>query len=143
MHDGLDRGEGVEVCVCGDLLGVGNVVVSPTEKPANRCVNDMGVDRCIQEVFPRYDGGQDSFPAKKEEDQHRAGKMGESRHTMYHTEKTTGTHEAFTSPSTMDVASPSGLIAGASAMNTFTFPFSWGWMLSAANACAVPWLNPI
>ena len=52
-------------------------------------------------------------------------------------------YEAFMSPSTNGAASPGGLMAGANAMKTLTFSLSPGWMLSAAKAWAVPWLNPI
>ena len=38
---------------------------------------------------------------------------------------------------------PLGLIAGAKATNKFTLSFRYGCTPSAANAWAVPWLNPI
>lgn len=52
------------------------------------------------------------------------------------------TNEAFMSASTTGLDNPAGLIAGARATSTFTFSFSCALTLNAANACAVPWLNP-
>lgn len=50
---------------------------------------------------------------------------------------------AFIKPSTIELLSPAGLIAGASAIKTSTFSFSAGWILSVAKACAVPWEKPM
>lgn len=49
----------------------------------------------------------------------------------------------FINASTIGLCKPAGLIAGANAINTSTFLFNAGWMLSVANACAVPCENPI
>lgn len=45
--------------------------------------------------------------------------------------------------STTPLRSPAGDMAGARAMKTLTFSFSFGCIESVANACAVPWEKPI
>ncbi len=43
----------------------------------------------------------------------------------------------------MPLESPAGDMAGASAMKTLTWSFSFGWKAREANACAVPWEKPM
>jgi len=64
VHDGLDGGERIEMCVRRDLLRGGNVVVAPAKEPPNRRVDDLRVDRGVQEVSPRDCRGQDGLPAE-------------------------------------------------------------------------------
>lgn len=51
--------------------------------------------------------------------------------------------DALTSASTTPLNSPAGDMAGANAMKTLTLSLSFGWIASAAKACAVPCENPI
>lgn len=139
VHDGLDGRGGVEVRVRGELLRGRDVARAPREEEGQRGVDDGREDGRVEDLRPGRGGAEDGFaPEEEEKERGSWGRISDCKLT-----RGGETYDDFINPSTIGAARPAGLIAGASAMNTFTFWLSWGCMLSAAKACAVPWLNPM
>jgi hypothetical protein len=109
-------GIGCEFLCGGDVMGV------PGEKKDERGVDEAAEDWWVENMLPHESGGEDGTAAKDEEKE--SGTNDGSKRVSAGRNEGLMTYEAFMRPSTRGAERPLGRIAGARAMNTFTFWFS-------------------
>ncbi len=125
MYDGLCAGKGIQVGIGCEFLRGCDVMRVPREEEDERGINEAGEYGWVEDGLPHEGRGEDGAATKDKEEKRGTG-IKITRMNAGQIRTTGQTHEAFMRPSTRGAERPLGRIAGARAIKTLTFWFSWG-----------------